>query len=385
MDRFRSPALVIAAAGCAAGAWYGPGWIGLAPLAFVCWLYAPNRPTAFLTGAAYYAVAYACLPATLDGFFHGGWVGLGYAAVGVLAAALAGLWGILWSPKPSWWRPSTLLALLTLPPFGLAHVWSPLFGLAAWFPGFGIAAFAIFAIALTLVRRQAFAAGALVGVAALAAHAAQTPPGAPAGWVARDTRIATEGYAQAATSVADEMRQLATVENMIADAQEGAARVVVYPELHLGGVADPTLGFFSNQWGQLAAHGKTIIAGLGVVLDGTNANLIAGYGASPFQWRQRIPALGAMWRPWDRARHYPMRLTGAQVVPIDGRRTAIAICFEAGLLWPLLASQTEQPQAYIAVGNLSWGRATNLNRQGRAAVAAWSRLVGLPYIVAINN
>ena len=75
----------------------------------------------------------------------------------------------------------------------------------------------------------------------------------------------------------------------------------------------------------------------------------------------------------------------AEVAHVGGLRTTIAICFEAGLMWPLLASQLAQPEAYIAVGNLSWGRTTNLNRQGRAAAAAWARLAGLPAVIAINN
>lgn len=172
---------------------------------------------------------------------------------------------------------------------------------------------------------------------------------------------------------------------MIADAQAGSARVVVYPELHLGSVADPSLGFFNRQWAQLAGQGKTIVTGLAVMAEDGNANLLAGYGAAPFQWRQRIPAPAAMWRPWDASRNYPMRWGGGQVAHVAGLRTTIAICFEAGLLWPLVASEFGRPEAYIAVGNLSWGRATNLNRQGRAAAAAWARLAGLPVIIAVNN
>lgn len=385
MDRFKSSALIGTAAIGAFLAWYGPGWIGLAPIAFVCWLLAPARCTAFFVGGAYYAVTYACLPATLVGFFHGQGVLLGYLAVGALAACLATVWAVLWSAAPSWWRPGALLLLLTIPPLGLAHLWSPLLGLAAWFPGWGAAALVVFAAALTLLRDWPRVTVVLVGLAAFVSHASSGEPGSPPGWVARDTEVTTAGLGQSTPGGMNDVRQLVEVDAMIEDAQTSGARVLVYPELHLGEVADPTLGFFGAQWRGLAGAGKTVVVGLGSQLDDMNVNLVAGYGASAFQWRQRVPALGAMWRPWDQQTHYQMRLGGAQVAEIDGHRTAIAICFEAGLLWPLLASQLARPQAYIALGNLSWGRPTNLNRQGRAAVGAWARLAGLPYLVAINN
>lgn len=385
MDRAIDTALVSVAALAAALAWYGPGLIGLAPVALVCWALARSRWAAFAIAIGYYTVAYACLPGTLDGFFHGGGVAFAYGAIAVLAAVLAGLWATLWGLALSWWRAPALLALLILPPFGLAHLWSPLFGLAAWFPGLGLVALVVFAVALALVRKRPLVALAFAGAVAIVAHAREVPGGAPSGWVGRDTAITTAGYGQPPAAGDNDLRQLATVEAMIADAQAGTAHVVVYPELHLGSVADPSLGFFASQWARLAAQGKTVVTGLAVVADGTNANGLAGYGASPFFWRQRIPALGAMWRPWDPTLNYPMRFGGSQVAHVGGLRTTIAICFEAGLMWPLLASQLAQPEAYIAVGNLSWGRTTNLNRQGRAAAAAWARLAGLPAVIAINN
>ena len=227
-------------------------------------------------------------------------------------------------------------------------------------------------------------AAAAVAAAGLA-HAAYVSQAAPPGWVAVDTATVSEGYAAPASTTADDMQQFQLIEQMIQKAQDSEASVMVWPESHLGGVLRPALDFFSSEWAQLTREGKTVVAGFSTKIDGRNINAVGGYGASPFLWEQRFPAMGAMWRPWDAGHNFPMRLGAPYLQKIDGRWTTIAGWFEAGILWPLVASQLQGPQAYIAVGNLSWGRSTNLNRQGRLAVAAWARLTNLPHLVAINN
>ena len=385
MDRFRGPFLVMLTLAAAWLAWYGPALVGMAPVALLCWLYARTRWTAFAIGFAYYGVTYACLPGTMDGFFHGARPVQSYALVAVLAALFALVWAMLWGRDRAWWRSIVLLVVLTVPPLGLAHLWNPLFGVSAWFPGTGLLGLVVFTGMLATLRYWPRMVAAAAVAAAGLAHAAYVSQAAPPGWVAVDTATVSEGYAASASTTADDMQQFQLIEQMIQKAQDSEASVMVWPESHLGGVLRPALDFFSSEWAQLTREGKTVVAGFSTKIDGRNINAVGGYGASPFLWEQRFPAMGAMWRPWDAGHNFPMRLGAPYLQKIDGRWTTIAVCFEAGILWPLVASQLHGPQAYIAVGNLSWGRSTNLNRQGRLAVAAWARLTNLPHLVAINN
>lgn len=366
-------------------AWHGPMWVGLAVLPLLLWCFVSTRAGAFGIALAYYIPTEWALYSTLNSYFHGENPAIAALSVFSLVLVLSAPWALLWRRRPAPWRVAALLLILTVPPVGLLHLWSPLFGLAAWLPGFGLAGLLIFGCGLACLARWPAAAASGLAAFVVLAHVLETPVSAPEGWRAFDTRLASGGYNNQAPVITD-LEQHQRIIAMIDTASRGADRVLVWPETYLVEADDRRMSFFDRHWAELAGEGKTVLAGYVTAEPGApRANILAARGSSSFDWVQRFPAAGSMWRPWDAANHYPMRLGGAQTQVIDGRKTTLAVCYEAALLWPLLRSQFDGATAYIASGNLSWGRAADLSRQGRAVVHAWARLAGLPYVVAINE
>ncbi len=74
---------------------------------------------------------------------------------------------------------------------GLAHLWNPLFGVSAWFPGTGLLGLVGFTAMLAALRYWPVVVAATAAAAAGLAHAAYAPQHAPAGWVAVDTETVT--------------------------------------------------------------------------------------------------------------------------------------------------------------------------------------------------
>ncbi len=99
---------------------------------------------------------------------------------------------------------------------------------------------------------------------------------------------------------------------------------------------------------------------------------------------QRIAVPIAMWNPFGKTTTR-LNVAGPGFVRIHGQRAAFLICYEQLLVWPVLTSIIHRPTILIAVANDHWATNTTIPRFQTAAVRAWARLFGLPYVLAVNT
>jgi apolipoprotein N-acyltransferase len=166
------------------------------------------------------------------------------------------------------------------------------------------------------------------------------------------------------------------------------AKVIIFPETVVPRWTESTDLFWEQTLAALAASGKTVAIGAGLQIPDSaqyeNAVLIRGRGG-PESFRQRIPVPVGMWRPFSRS-GVPLHLFGASVIRINNRRTAILVCYEQLLTWPILVSTGEvRPDVLLAVANDHWVRGSALPRLQIIATKSWSRLFALPNVRAANS
>ena len=90
-----------------------------------------------------------------------------------------------------------------------------------------------------------------------------------------------------------------------------------------------------------------------------------------------------MWRPWSDSGTVA-DLGGDGIGLIQGQRVAVLICYEQLLTWPMLLSLAGRPQLMIGVANDYWAADTSIPPIQRTTLQAWSRLFGLPLVIAVN-
>ena len=99
---------------------------------------------------------------------------------------------------------------------------------------------------------------------------------------------------------------------------------------------------------------------------------------------QRVPVPIGMWQPFA-GTGVPLRLNEPGIVRIDGQRVAVLICYEQILTYPVLASMLRRPTVLVGISNAFWFTSTPIPRYQANAVRAWARLLGIPYLLAVNS
>jgi hypothetical protein len=113
-----------------------------------------------------------------------------------------------------------------------------------------------------------------------------------------------------------------------------------------------------------------------------NAMMIVGAESGTFY--QRVPVPVGMWRPFSRT-SVPVRLAGPGVIAIDRQRTAVLICYEQMITWPILASMLQRPTVVVGISNTFWVDHTSIPRYQSSALRGWAKLFRLPYFLAVNS
>ena len=107
-------------------------------------------------------------------------------------------------------------------------------------------------------------------------------------------------------------------------------------------------------------------------------------GAESGTFYQRVPVPVGMWRPFSRT-SVPVRLAGPGVIAIDRQRTAVLICYEQMITWPILASMLQHPTVIVGISNTFWVDHTSIPRYQSSALRGWAKLFRLPYLSAVNS
>ncbi|MEP2628232.1 MAG: nitrilase-related carbon-nitrogen hydrolase [Hyphomicrobiales bacterium] len=159
--------------------------------------------------------------------------------------------------------------------------------------------------------------------------------------------------------------------------------IVVFPE----GAAGWRTVTSERKWMGLANRaGKTLYAG---AADGNGEgydNALVRVTGSSFEvvYRQRMPVPVSMWRPWSKKTAIA-HLNQQPAVMLDGHATAVLICYEQLLVWPILQSRLAGADHILGVANLWWADGTSIPGIQMAAMTAWARLFNMNLTVSFNR
>jgi hypothetical protein len=101
--------------------------------------------------------------------------------------------------------------------------------------------------------------------------------------------------------------------------------------------------------------------------------------------RQRIPVPYSMYKGPFADKGANLHLWECGLLPLpDGRTSAVVVCYEAFLTWPILVSMTRKPDVIVCAANLWWCGDTSLPVSQKRIVSLWSLLFGIPAVFARN-
>jgi hypothetical protein len=337
-----------------------------------------------------------------------------------VTTALASPWTALWSPnrRRVLWRVIAALTITSVPPLGIIGWASPLTSAGYLFPAtswLGLFGCALCAAALASFPVRVALVTGIISVLANLAHPFDAAP--PTGWKAINTSFGPVAHATlspgAEYQIAEAIQQRALFEH---------ASVIIFPETVVPCWTAATDLFWRSTLEKLRTEHKTILVGAlvpdinrgppiphpidfesgisalrsGIVSrvvqkqsSGLEAErsyfndvVIRGLDVGAFQ--QRIPVPIAMWNPFT-THGASLNLFGPASLVLRGERAGILICYEQVLVWPVLASVWQHPTVLIAIANDCWAAGTSIPRFQNSAVRGWSRLFGIPYLLAVNT
>ncbi|SES45584.1 Predicted amidohydrolase [Rhizobium sp. NFR03] len=381
----RGPILIGLSIAVGAVAWSGN--ITTIPVAVffpLLWAKSPSRVIAAAVSAGYFLAASRGLPQGVANFYAADlWPGL---MLWVMASSSFTLvHALLWTRQPGGVRAVryvVAMVLMALPPFGVVGWAHPLTAAGILFPGWGWCGLGATAILLVVMtgRRWQIAIAVLLGLYAWSATD-WTQPKVPDSWKGVDLALGQNLGRDGALRYHRDL--IATV---LAEGEE--ARLVVLPESALG-FWTPTV---ARVWQRgLLGSGITVIAGAAVIAAAGYDNVMVAISATEARilYRERMPVPVSMWQPW---RAWMGKGGGARayffanpVVDVSGMRIAPLICYEQLILWPILQSMLQSPDIIVATGNSWWTSGTSIIAIQQASAVAWSRLFGVPIVMAFNQ
>ncbi len=116
----------------------------------------------------------------------------------------------------------------------------------------------------------------------------------------------------------------------------------------------------------------------------TYKNEILIRGAQTGEFVQRVPIPIGMWLPYTQS-GVPLNLSGPGTIFIAGQRTAIVVCYEQLIGWPILASFPEKPSVIVAVSNDVWVAGTKIPEIEQTELRSWAALFYVPILFAANS
>ena len=374
-----------------------PAGLAASILTPVIWLRQRSRGGAYICAGAYYLAALRSLPVVSRNFFgpeSGLLSGIYLWIVAASVLALPWLWA--WTPFQVrvLWRSPIALLLTIVPPLGLIGWASPIAAAGLLFPGTGYVGFA-FTLLLPGIIISAAEEGiiGLLGLTLLL-HLIPAPSlRIPNGWEAINTNFGPVAHEKA--DFLSEYRIAREIHDYVVHSR---ASVIVLPEA----VAADWTGELFRDVPKIVLLGATGPLRTPFDLDATLAALqsspsaakptkAANYknevlirGAQTGEFVQRVPIPIGMWRPYTRS-GVPLNLSGPGTVLIAGRRTAIIVCYEQLIGWPILASFLERPSVIIAVSNNVWVAGTKIPQIEQTVTQSWAALFHVPILFATNS
>ena len=272
-----------------------------------------------------------------------------------------------------------------LPPFGTIAAPNPYMAAGYLFPGTGILGLVLLASLIILpfqlkgVLRIIFWV-TLVAISVMS-NIIYDEPIPPAGWVGLKTTFEDQGI----NPINERNKRSRALIAQITTELDNGKKVIIAPESVLG---LRTAGL-KSQLKLIAARAKRndaiILVGVIEEIDDHYENSLLIFGAKPDRYNARQPVPFVMWKPWLKT-GFTSHWFDSGVYKIADKRTAILICWEEWVPWPMFLSSFYKPEVILSTSNHGWtSEGQYMWDKQTVSAKAISRLYGLPIVRAVNT
>ena len=280
---------------------------------------------------------------------------------------------------------SSLACLIAiLPPFGTLAAPNPYMATGYLFPGTGVLGLIFIASIITLpfhlkgLSRKIFLCGLMT--TSLMSNMIYDEPSTPTGWIGLKTTFKDQSSNATQKRISRSQVLIAQITTKL----DKSSKVIIAPESVLGlrtPALEPQLKLIEAR----ARRNEAVVL-IGVIEKTNEAheNTLLILGEKPDQYNARQPVPFVMWSPWQSS-GITSHWFDSGVHNIAGKRTAILICWEEWVPWPMLLSSFHNPEVIVSASNHGWASEGNrMWKRQTVSAKALGRLYGLPVIRAIN-
>jgi len=357
---------------------------------FTSYLLISKRLSLFLFALGYYGMASRGLLVGAENFVGSSTYAFGVWSVAALLSSLA--WIAIWSEsfhKRLYLFPLALL-FVTLPPVGFISWVNPLASFAVLFPDFGLVGLAIgiglvYVIAL-LIRsfyKPYKVKVALIGSLSTVLVLVGIHFFIQAKVKSSDTIVPMNADLPYKPMELDRMAEYKRVQYFFRSVQENHGNRFLLPENALGDYSD----IQSMVWSRLNSN-KIVYAGANIYnatrTQDQNVLLRLDYNSSKIIYTQRVPVLFTMWKPFT-GKGTKATIYEQPVIPLDGQKVGVFICYEQLLTFPYLQTMLYEPDVLLGISNLYWAKETNIKRVQEQMMQLWAILFGVSLVFVVNG
>ena len=379
----------------------------------------PSRRSCYGTAASYYAGALWPLAVGARNFF-GPDISAGTAITfwALCAVLLALPFALLWTDRTRHllWRAPLALLLGAVPPLGLIGFASPLTASGLLFPAWSWAGLAFSTAGCGFITAHPrMGIPFLTALALIANLSYRGDPQPPATWQTVDTHLGAISHGPVSP-----LREYLAAQTIQQQACASSAKVVIFPESVVPRWTASTDLFWKPSIEAFRRDRKIVLIGALIPqsLPPQGRDLLAAVEllqtahepetggrlpgspqpAIPYSYRnaviirgaqtgiflQRLPVPMAVWKPFERG-GTPLQLTGPAVLDLAGQRAALLICYEQVIPWTVWTAALARPTLLVGMSNDHWATGTPIPQWQALCLHAWSRLFGVPYLLAVNT
>ena len=363
----------------------------LSPLIFLAYLRLSKRQNLFFFMFGYYLLSSRGLLLGTITYYkdisYGFIVWLGVAFLVSIA------WIIIWSPKSLKRYFLFPLALLVqiLPPVGFISWVNPLPSAGLILPGFGYFGMVllisfIYLISIIIDKTRydnyipikLFASLVILIFLAFAITKLQTKQNMDFKTVETNFKYEPEKI--------DRVKDYMRISRYFNIANSGEQNITLLPE--------NALGFYSESqrvviWNELNTS-KKVYAGAYIVVPNKNkflydnVLLFIDHNSTKIIYKQRVPVLVSMWRPFS-SKGARATIYKDPIVFIEGKNTGVFICYEQLLTYTFLQTMFYKPERLLAISNLYWAKDTNIEQIQRETLELYGLLFDIPIYYSVNR
>ena len=363
----------------------------LSPLIFLAYFRLSKRQNLFFFMFGYYLLASRGLLIGTITYYHN--ISYGFA-VWLGAAFLVSIaWIIIWSPKSfkRYFLFPLALILQILPPVGFISWANPLPSAGLIFPGFGylgmvLLIFFIYLISIIMDKTKydnsipikLFSSLVILIFLSFAIAKLHTKQN-------MDFKTVETNFKYEPKKI-DRVKDYMRISRYFNIVNSGEQNITLLPE--------NALGFYSESqrvviWNELNTS-KKVYAGAYIVVPNKNKSLYDNvllsidHNSTKIVYKQRVPVLVSMWRPFS-SKGARATIYKDPVVSIEGKNTGVFICYEQLLTYTFLQTMFYRPERLLAISNLYWAKDTNIEQIQRETLELYGLLFDIPIYYSVNR